>query len=267
MKSMDIKSFGNPKIGPMPILYDPILYDHSGGGGYKTKEDILELLEKIPDVAIYGVLLTRDIKHPVVQMLRERWYDFHQLTGPKFLLIVFEPPDEWRKSFKKYWKDKLGEDIEKIWDEWQTGVEREGAVNYAKLFKPGVKVDDFPCMVLFTDLKHIDKQQVVIRKIPKWDTESLYELLSGMIQSIVDCCEQPAEKRLECLKSSLTTPTAKAKAYYKYTEKKALDYLKKNPASIVVTTAAFALALANAYVLPIGAAAVAILQVLKNKQK
>lgn len=260
IRSRDMKSFGYPR-------HQPLFPELGGGGGYKTKEDILDLLKKIHDVAIYGVLLTRDIKHPLVQMLRERWYDFHKLTGPEFLLIVFEPPDEWRESFKNYWKGKLGEDIEKIWDEWQTGVEREGAVDYAKLFKPEVRVDDFPCMVLFTDLKHLDEQQVVIRKIPKWDTESLYKLLSGMIQSIVDCCEQSAEKRLECLKSSLTSPTAKTKAYYKYGEKRALYYLKKNPASIVATTAAFALALANANVLPIGAAAVAILQILKNKQK
>lgn len=243
----------------------PIMYCDDKTGEYKTKEDILELLSKIPDVSIYGVLLTRNIKHPLVQMLRERWYDFHKLTGPKFLLIVFEPPDEWRESFKNYWKGKLGEDIEKVWDECQTRVEREGAVDYAKLFKPKVKVDDFPCMVLFTDLKHLDEQQVVMRKIPKWDTESLYELFSGMIQSIVDCCEQPAEKRLECLKSSLTSPTAKAKTYYKYGGKKSLNYLKKNPATIVATTATFALTLANASVLPIGAAAVAILQILKNK--
>lgn len=265
MRSMDMKSFGYPKL-------EPLFHGGGGGGEYKTKEDILDLLEKIPDVAIYGVLLTRDIKHPLVKMLRksERWYDFHKLTGPKFLLIVFEPPGEWRESFKNYWKDKFGEDFEKIWDEWQTGVEREGAADYAKLFKPEVKVDDFPCMVLFTDLKHLDGKQVVMCKIPKWDTESLYKLLSGMIQSIVDCCEQPDEKRLECLQSSLTSPTAKAKAYYKYGEKQALDYLvylKENPVSIVATTAAFALALANANVLPIGAAAVAILQVLKNKPK
>lgn len=259
MRSMDMKSFGHPKL-------KPIYFDRGDGGGeYRTEEDIRDLLEKIPDVAIYGVLLTRDIKHPLVQMLRERWYDFHKLTGPKFLLIVFEPPNEWRKNFKNYWKGKLGEDIEKIWDEWQTGVEREGAVDYAKLFKPEVKVDDFPCMVLFTDLNHLDGQQVVMRKIPKWDTESLYKLLSGMIQSSVDCCDQPAEKRLKCLKSSLTSPTAKAKAYYKYGEKQALYYLKKNPASIVATTATFALALTSANVLPIGAATVAILQVLKNK--
>ena len=261
MRSMDMKSFGYPK------LY-PLFFPGGSGGGYKTKEDILDTLDilgKIPDVAIYGVLLTRDIKHPLVQMLTERWYDFHQLTGPNFLLIVFEPPDEWRKNFKNYWKGKLGEDFKKVLDEWQTGVEREGAVDYAKLFNPEMKVDDFPCMVLFTDSKDIDEQQIVIRKIPNWDTDSLYELLSGMIQSIVDCCEQPTEKRLECLKSSLTSPTAKTKAYYKYGEKRALVYLNKNPASIVATTAAFALAFANANVLPIGAAAVAIFQVLKNK--
>jgi len=261
MEEMDMKSFGYPKLYP--------IFPNGGGmgGRYKTKEDILGLLEKIPDVSIYGVLLTRNIKHPLVQMLREdeRWYDFHELAGRKFLLIVFEPPGEWRERFKNYWKGKLGEDFEKIWDEWQTGVERGGAVEYAKLFKPEVKVDDFPCMVLFTDLKHLDEQQVVMRKIPKWDTESLYELLSGMIQSIVDCCEQPAEQRLECLRSSLTSPTAKAKAYYKYGGKKAIDYLEKNPATIVATTGVFALALANASLLPIGAAAATILQILKNK--
>ena len=256
MRSLDIKSFENPKLDPAFI--------GGGGRGYETKEDILNILKKIPAMDIYGVLLTKDFKHPLVQMLRDRWYPLHELTGPKFLLIVFKPPDEWRDDFKNYWKGKLGEDFEKIWDEWQTGFKGKGVFNYAKLFKPEVKVEDYPCMVLFTDLEHLNEQQVVMCKLPEWDPDSLYELFSGMIQLITKCCEQPTEERLECLQSSLTSYTAKTKAYSKYKGKKVRDYFKKKPVSIVVTTATFALAFANPNVLPIGAAAVAILQALKK---
>ena len=54
----------------------------------------MEMIKRCPDAAVYGLLLTHDPKHPLSQLVRERWTELHHLTGPKFLLVAFQPPDE-----------------------------------------------------------------------------------------------------------------------------------------------------------------------------
>lgn len=99
-----------------PLPAPPIIFPEEGYFG-EGKEKTLELLKKVPDVNIYGFLLTMDVKHPVSQMVSERWYELHDLTGPNFLLLAFNPPSEWKDSFKDYWKEKLGKEFEDVWAE------------------------------------------------------------------------------------------------------------------------------------------------------
>lgn len=85
-----------------------------------------------------------------------------------------------------------------------------------------------------------------------------------MIESIKDCSEQPKERRLECLQSSLTSPRAQFSAHYGHIKDKALDYMKEDPAKIVVGCAGFVLILSNAEILPLGVGAIAFLTAIKE---
>ncbi|AKB24775.1 hypothetical protein MSMTP_1306 [Methanosarcina sp. MTP4] len=218
----------------------------------------------MPNINVYGLLLTRDFKHPLSKMVSERWYDLHNLTGSNFLLIAFNPPTEWRDDFKKYWTEKLGEEFEIFWEEWKSGFMPGGAVQYGDLFEPEIKISQYPCLILFTDPNNLECQKVVVRSLPDWDVDSLYYLLSGMIESIKECGKKPEEKRLECLQSSLTSPTAKFLDHYKHVKMQALDYMKKHPSQILLTTANFIFAFSSANILSLGETATILLDVIKK---
>ncbi|XGB40346.1 MAG: hypothetical protein LVT47_06715 [Cyanobacteria bacterium LVE1205-1] len=85
----------------------------------KNVHATLEQLKKFNDVNIYGFLLNPDPKHPVAQVLKERWSEIHYLTGEKVMLVVTEAPKEWSDNLKNYWRRKLGDDFKNIWREWQ----------------------------------------------------------------------------------------------------------------------------------------------------
>jgi len=222
--------------------------------------DLNNLFKKVDGVSVYGLLLTTDTKHPLSKVVSERWYELHNLTGPKFLLVAFHPPLEWLETYRDYWKKELGDDFENIWDRWNCSYEPGVAYRYLDFFEPKLKLSEFPCLVLFTSVEDLEKQKVVVRSLPEWDTDSLYQLLIGMTESILECCDKPIDERMECLRSSLTSPTARSLIYYKHFKNISLDYMKKNPAKVIGLTAGFILSLANSSILPIGATAVAILR-------
>lgn len=219
--------------------------------GPEGRDSTLDLIKKVPDIDIYGFLLTRDVKHPLSTMISERWYELHDITGPNFLLLAFNPPYEWKGFFKKHWKGTLGDEFEDVWEEWQNGVAPAAAINYCNLFEPEIKLSQFPCLVLFTDLDDLKEQQAVIRSLPDWDADSLYDFFCGMVESIKGCSKQPKEIRLECLRNSLTSPKAKISAHYKHTKAKAMEFMKKNPSKIVGLTVNFISGLGGVNIMPI----------------
>ena len=156
---------------------------------------------------------------------------------------------------------QLGESFEKTWQDWQKGLDSGVAYDYLDLFESPIKPSQLPCLVLFTDP---EKHKAVVRSIPNWDVESLYRLFIGMLETISRCYELPPEERLECLRSSLTSPSARTLAELAHMKDQVVDYLKQNPAQTVITTVSLVLALATANVLPLCPAVVSILKVVKD---
>lgn len=221
----------------------------------------LDLIKRFPDVAVYGLLLTHDPKHPLSQLVRERWTELHHLTGQKFLLVAFQPPDEWSDHLKNFWKKQLGDSYEQTWQDWQKGLDFGVAYDYLDLFENPIKLSQLPCLVLFTDL---EERKAVVRSIPNWDSDSLFKLITGMLESISKCYEQRQEERLDCLKNSLTSPSTRTLTQLAHMQDQVIDYFKKNPAQPVTITVSLVLALATANVLPLSIPMAFFLKAVKD---
>src|ERR1035438_8597254 len=64
----------------------------------------LELMKQFSEVTAFGMLLLGDPKHPMAEVVRERWSEISNLTGNRFILFAFERPAEWTKSYLRYWQ-------------------------------------------------------------------------------------------------------------------------------------------------------------------
>jgi hypothetical protein len=225
------------------------------------RDAALDLAEKFPAVAAYGMLLLGDPKCAMATMVRERWSEIHNLTGDRFVLFVLERPADWTESYLRYWRAKLGDDFKRTWKQWQGTEEPGAAYAYLSLFHPALKPSQLPCLVLFTDAK---KREVVVRPIPDWDKDSLFKLLQGITEAVQESADQPQAQRLEWLRSELTSPGARFRAAAGHVGTLALDYCKKHPASVVSTAVSVALAMSGAGLLTIPATGLAMLNVLKD---
>jgi len=227
-----------------------------------TAQATLEQLKRFRDVTVYGFLLNPDPTRPLAQVMRERWTEIHHLTGERVMIVATEVPDKWSDNLKEYWKNKLGTDYGKVWQEWQRRPDAGVAFQYMDLFSPHLDQSQLPCLVLFTNPEEL---RAVVRPLPDWDADSLFHLLRNLLGAIRKCAEQPDEaKRLECLEHSLTSPVALVSADLDYMKDKAVDYIKHHPAQVMTTTIGFVLALATGNVLALSPVAVTILKAVKD---
>ena len=239
---------------------------------YRDEIRTRELLRKIgrKRVRIYGLLITTDPKHPLSGVIKDRWSEYHHLTGDRFWLVAFDPPAKLSEDFKEYWRRKLGRNFDKVWRAWRKrrGMDPGAAYRHFRLYvRPGSKWPRPPFLVLFTDP---DSRRAVVRTLPKWDPESLHELLAGIFEAVVRCCSEPSPaKRLTCLERSLTSPTARGLTLFRHVRARAAEMFLEHPAMVVGTTASFILALANASVLPLAGipGVMAVLEEIKALRK
>jgi hypothetical protein len=221
----------------------------------------LELMKQFPNVAAYGMLLLDDPKHPMAELVRERWSEINNLTGDRFPLFSFERPVEWTQNYVQYWRNKMGDQFETNWKKWQEASDPGTAYTYMSLFKPALTPRDLPCLVLFTDP---EERKVAVRPIPNWDEDSLYDLLKGIVTVVQESADRPKEERLVWLAEELTSPGARFRAAAGHAGTKALDYCKQHPAQVASTTISLVLALSGAGLFALPPAAVAIIKVLKD---
>jgi hypothetical protein len=227
------------------------------------KDATLQLIENAPNVKVYGLLLSADGKHPLAEVLRTRWSELHHLTGDRILLVAFNPPAEWTAGLEEFWRKQLGSSFDQVWADWKQGIGTEAGASfdYLDLFSEKIKASDLPCMALFTSP---GSKEAVVRSIPKWDVDSLYAFLVAQIEAMQDCCDTADEARLDCLRDSLTSISARAKTSMGHYAGKAVDYVKANPAKVASTTLSLAVTLATANVLPLAGPGLAVLKGLKD---
>ncbi len=226
------------------------------------KNATLELLKQFPNVTVYGMLLLDDPQHPMAELVRERWSEISNMTGEHFLLFSFERPAEWTKNYVQYWRHKLADKFDATWKHWQDPPDPGAAYSYLSLFKPPLTVKQLPCLVLFTDA---EKREAVVRPIPNWDKNALYELLKGIVAVVQEAGEKPKKERLAWLEKELTSPSARFLAAAGHVGTQALDYFRQHPAQVVSTTLSAVLALSGAGLFTLPAVAVSLLTVLKDQ--
>lgn len=147
--------------------------------GEKNATEVL--LKQFPNMLAYGMLLLDDPKHPMAELVRERWPELSNLTGDNFMLFSFERPAQWSEIYLRYWRNKLGDDFEPTWQKWQNTVDPGSAYTYLNFFNPPLKPTQLPCLVLFTD---IEERKAIVRPIPNWDKDSLFALLKSIVAVI-----------------------------------------------------------------------------------
>ncbi|MDR3566606.1 MAG: hypothetical protein P4L43_01115 [Syntrophobacteraceae bacterium] len=225
------------------------------------KNATLELMKQLPDMTAYGMLLLDDPNHPMAQLVRERWSEIGNMTGDKFLLFSFERPEKWTKTYLKYWRNKLGDQFDAMWKEWQEVPDPGAAYGFVSLFKPPLTPKQLPCLVLFTDA---EKRKAVVRPIPNWEKNDLYELLKAIATVVQDAATKPKEERLDYLRDELSSPGARFGAAAGHIGAQALDYFRQHPALVVSTAISVVLGLSGAGLLMLPAAAIAVLNILKE---
>ena len=111
----------------------------------RTKEATEELLRKLPDIKVFGLLLVSDPSHPINNVIRNRWSELHHLTGNNIALVAFQPPAQWAPSLEDYWREQLGSSFQQTWADWQSGrgLEAGVALDYLDLVRePKLKPSD-----------------------------------------------------------------------------------------------------------------------------
>jgi len=225
------------------------------------KNATLELIKRFPTVTAYGMLLLDDPKHPMAELVRERWSEISNMTGDRFLLFSFERPAEWTQNYLHYWQHKLGDQFDSTWKKWQAPPDPGAAYGYLSLFKPPLSPKQLPCLALFTDAK---KRMAVVRPIPTWDKNSLYELLKGIASVVQEAADKPEADRLEWLRQELTSPGARFRATAGHVSSQAIDYFKQHPAQVTSTVISVVLGLSGAGLFTLPAVAASVLNVLKD---
>jgi hypothetical protein len=222
----------------------------------------LELMKQFPGVAAYGMLLLDDAKHPMAELVHERWSEISNMTGNIFVLFTFERPADWTKSYMQYWRNKLGDNFEPTWKKWQDAPEPGAAYAYTSLFKPALTPNQLPCLALFTDA---EERRAVVRPIPKWDKESLFDLLKGIATVVQQSAKiDDPDKRLDWLRHELTSPSALFVSSAGHAGSRAMDYFKQHPARVASTVISVVLGLSSGGMFTLPKVATSALNVLKD---
>ena len=221
----------------------------------------LELIKQFPKVTAYGMLLLDNPRHPMAELVRERWPEISNLTGNRFMLFSFERPDKWTQNYLQYWRNRLGGQFDPTWKKWQDVTDPGVAYGYMSLFKPALTPRQLPCLVLFTDA---EERMAIVRPIPDWDKDSLFNLLKGIATAVEASADKPTAERLEWLKKELSSPGARFLSAAGYVGSLVQDYFKKHPALVTSTAISVVLGLSGAGLFTLPTVGVSVLNLLKD---
>jgi hypothetical protein len=219
-----------------------------------------KLLAHLRKYPVYGLLLTPDANHAFTKMITARWDDLHHMTGNKFLLLTFQPPDTFSRDFKSSWQRELGKDFEAVWGKWQKErTAAHGAYAFEDMFEDrSVRRSEMPCLALFTAP---EAKRAAILRVPTWSDEDVWTFLEAVCDTIDECAGEPdPELRLAVLQSSLTSFSARAKSKLGHLATKAEAYVSANPAKVAITTISIVIAFSTASIIPIGAVGITFMR-------
>lgn len=233
-----------------------------------SPEATKELLGRLSDVKIYGLLLSADSNGALAEVIRSRWNELHHLSGDKFAVVAFDAPKEWAPAIEAYWRCQLGEQFETVWADWKErrGLEAGAAFLWGDLFDPPIPAKDLPCLVLFTSLQ---SKEAVMRSIPDWDADAIYRFLRTQFEAVRGCRDRPDDERLACVRDAMGSTGETLRTYMGHYAETTWQFLREHPATIVLTTVNLLVALGTGNVIPLTGTALAALtavnEVFKKK--
>lgn len=194
---------------------------------------------------VYGMILSNDSTRNLSKVVESHWMDFHNLTGDKFLLITFQAPTEWNEHYKEYMQELLGDSFDQYWKQSQNEAFKGHQYEFLDKFKKEIKPSQMPCLAIFTNPEE-EKPDVVIRSLPNWDEDNLFNFMSNILCTIREISNKKdisEDKRLNLLKDELTSPTVVLAGHYTYIKDKTIAYLKQHPAEVTKASASFLMAM------------------------
>jgi hypothetical protein len=185
----------------------------------------------------YAVLLGRDTDLQLKDYVEHNWTNLHYMSGDTTLLLSIYAPQTVDDQVMSYWKGKLGDSFQQVWNESPTA-----AWSYQYARQLGIPFDKLPCLFIGTD---IAKNSGLAVKIPQWDAPDLLSLFEMVFQKTFDSSELGSEQRLESIDDGIAH-------FYKlrlggiYVKNHWMEYVNtkeilKNVISILVTAAMTAL--------------------------
>ncbi len=230
---------------------------------WRNPEKTKELLGRLSNVKVYGLLLSADPEGSLAEVVRTRWSELDHLSGDEFVVVAFDAPKEWTPGMREYWRRELGDRFDQVWGDWKKGrgLEAGAAFEWRDLFDPPIAAKDLPCLALFTDL---ESRQAVVRSIPDWEVDAIYRFLMAQFEAVGDCCARGPEERLACLQGSVGSMSGKLRTYMGHYAENTWQYLKEHPTRVAATSVSLVVALATGHVIPLTGTALAALTAVKE---
>jgi len=156
---------------------------------------VMEDLEKFiteHQYPFYAILLGRDTDTFLKDYVANNWKNLHYLSGNNCLFLSIYPPKQVDEEIIDYWKTKLGDKFDNVWDKIPTP-----AWSYEYGRHLGIPFEKLPCLFLGINLK---KHEGIVLKIPEWgdrDLTSLFEFVFGKMNIAPELNEDESLKKIE----------------------------------------------------------------------
>jgi hypothetical protein len=226
----------------------------------RNRLDNQKLLDSLNRFPVYGLLLIADPAHPMAKLVRGRWDQLNNMTGERFLLLAFQPPEPYSKDFEDGWRKELGGEFAQVWDKWNNEkASSNDAYDYRRMFDGQlIRREDMPCLAIFT---HPQAERAAVLPIPNWTEDELWTFLEGVCDTIDSCADEPdPDKRLQALERGLTSFPAQARQKLGHLADGATAYVTAHPVKVVTMSLSVAVALATGHLIPIGAAGIGLMR-------
>lgn len=159
---------------------------------------VMEDLEKFiteHQYPFYAILLGRDTDTFLKDYVANNWKNLHYLSGTNCLFLSIYPPKQVDEEIINFWKKKLGDKFDNIWDKIPTSA---WSYEYGRYL--GIPFEKLPCLFLGTNLK---KNEGIVLKIPEWSEKNMTSLFEFIFDKINNASELNENERLRRIEEEI----------------------------------------------------------------
>ncbi|MEW6182331.1 MAG: hypothetical protein AB1500_04030 [Bacillota bacterium] len=145
----------------------------------------------------YALFLYSEVDEDIAEFVRVKGSWLHSLTGSDCLVGVLENPGEWGEGWERHWRQRLGEDYDKVSAEWLKlkPFDRNTAFSLAELLE--VEKNTLPCIVFMESFE--DNKILCIPLVA--DKAGYPKYFMDVFAAIGHAVDAPPGERLQALRS------------------------------------------------------------------